>query len=69
MTQRPEIGGSDARTFELHERPEAQGLYEDLSPPALVRPGTALKIPVKLGGLNPGEDAKIVNSTDGIAWF
>ena len=31
-----------------------------LSPPALVRPGTALKIPVKLGGLNPGEDAKIV---------
>jgi len=31
-----------------------------LSPPALARPGTALKIPVKLGGLNPGEDAKIV---------
>ena len=31
-----------------------------LSPPPLVRPGTALKIPVKLGGLNPGEDAKIV---------
>jgi len=31
-----------------------------LSPPSLVRPGTALKIPVKLGGLNPGEDAKIV---------
>ncbi|MFN5041445.1 MAG: alpha-2-macroglobulin family protein, partial [Bradyrhizobium sp.] len=31
-----------------------------LSPPALVRPGTALKIPVKLGGLNPGEDAKVV---------
>src|SRR5947199_2645218 len=30
------------------------------SPPPLVRPGTALKIPVKLGGLNPGEDAKIV---------
>ena len=27
---------------------------------ALVRPGTTLKIPVKLGGLNPGEDAKIV---------
>jgi uncharacterized protein YfaS (alpha-2-macroglobulin family) len=26
----------------------------------LVRPGTSLKIPVKLGGLNPGEDAKIV---------
>ncbi|MDE5454431.1 alpha-2-macroglobulin family protein [Bradyrhizobium sp. CSA112] len=31
-----------------------------LSPPPLVRPGTSLKIPVKLGGLNPGEDAKIV---------
>ncbi len=31
-----------------------------LSPPSLVRPGTALKIPVKLGGLNPGEDAKVV---------
>jgi len=31
-----------------------------LSPPPLVRPGSALKIPVKLGGLNPGEDAKIV---------
>lgn len=31
-----------------------------LSPPALVRPGTTLKLPVKLGGLSPGEDAKIV---------
>ena len=31
-----------------------------LSPPSLVRPGSALKIPVKLGGLNPGEDAKVV---------
>jgi uncharacterized protein YfaS (alpha-2-macroglobulin family) len=31
-----------------------------LSPPALVRPGTTLKIPVKLSGLSPGEDAKIV---------
>ena len=35
-------------------------LAVNLSPPALVRPGTAMKIPVKLGGLNPGEDAKIV---------
>src|SRR5260370_1088614 len=35
-------------------------LQVNLSPPALVRPGTALKIPVKLGGLNAGEDAKIV---------
>ncbi len=25
-----------------------------------MRPGTTLKLPVKLGGLNPGEDAKIV---------
>jgi uncharacterized protein YfaS (alpha-2-macroglobulin family) len=31
-----------------------------LSPPALVRPSTALKLPIKIGGLSPGEDAKIV---------
>src|SRR5437016_5860595 len=31
-----------------------------LSPQALVRPNSSLKIPVKLGGLNPGEDAKVV---------
>ncbi len=31
-----------------------------LSPPALVRPNTTLKLPVRLGGLNPGEDAKVV---------
>jgi uncharacterized protein YfaS (alpha-2-macroglobulin family) len=31
-----------------------------LSPPALVRPNATLKIPVKLDGINPGEDAKIV---------
>src|SRR5438045_9175885 len=35
-------------------------LQVTLSPPALVRPNTTLKIPVKIGGLNPGEDAKIV---------
>src|SRR6202789_498761 len=35
-------------------------LAVNLSPPALVRPGSTLKLPVKLGGLNPGEDAKIV---------
>src|SRR6476469_5122853 len=35
-------------------------LQVHLSPPPLVRPGTALKIPVNFGGLNPGEDAKIV---------
>jgi uncharacterized protein YfaS (alpha-2-macroglobulin family) len=31
-----------------------------LSPPALVRPNSTLKLPVKLTGLNPGEDAKVV---------
>ncbi|CCE10899.1 conserved exported hypothetical protein [Bradyrhizobium sp. STM 3843] len=35
-------------------------LAVNLAPPSLVRPGSTLKIPVKLGGLNPGEDAKIV---------
>jgi alpha-2-macroglobulin len=35
-------------------------LQVSLSPPALVRPNSTLKLPVKLGGLNPGEDAKIV---------
>lgn len=39
---------------------KSRTLNVELAPPALVRPGTALKIPVKLGGLNPGEDAKIV---------
>jgi uncharacterized protein YfaS (alpha-2-macroglobulin family) len=38
----------------------AHTLTVGLSPPALVRPGTALKLPVKVGGLSPGEDAKIV---------
>jgi len=35
-------------------------LQVNLSPQALVRPNSTLKVPVKLGGLNPGEDAKIV---------
>jgi hypothetical protein len=35
-------------------------LSVSLSPPALVRPSTTLKLPVKIGGLSPGEDAKIV---------
>jgi hypothetical protein len=39
---------------------EARMLTVNLSTPALVRPGTTLKLPVKLGGLSPGEDAKIV---------
>jgi uncharacterized protein YfaS (alpha-2-macroglobulin family) len=39
---------------------KARTLTVALSPPALVRPNTTLKLPVKLGGLSPGEDAKIV---------
>ncbi len=39
---------------------QTRTLQVSLSPPALVRPNTSLKIPVKIGGLNPGEDAKIV---------
>ncbi|MFL6838203.1 MAG: alpha-2-macroglobulin family protein, partial [Bradyrhizobium sp.] len=39
---------------------KARTLQVELSPSSLVRPGTTLKIPVKLGGLSPGEDAKVV---------
>jgi uncharacterized protein YfaS (alpha-2-macroglobulin family) len=39
---------------------KARTLDVALSPPALIRPSSTLKLPVKLGGLNPGEDAKIV---------
>src|ERR1700748_3024467 len=39
---------------------QARTLQVALSPPALVRPNPKLTIPVKLGGLNPGEDAKVV---------
>jgi alpha-2-macroglobulin len=39
---------------------KAHTLAVTLSPPPLVRPGSALKIPVRLDGLNPGEDAKVV---------
>jgi len=39
---------------------KARTLAVALSPPALVRPGSTLTIPVKLGGLSPGEDAKVV---------
>jgi hypothetical protein len=35
-------------------------LKVSLTPPALVRPGTTLKLPVKIEGLSRGEDAKIV---------
>ncbi|MBN9007307.1 MAG: alpha-2-macroglobulin family protein [Rhizobiales bacterium] len=38
----------------------ARTLSVSLSPPALVRPSTTMKLPVKIGGLSPGEDAKIV---------
>jgi uncharacterized protein YfaS (alpha-2-macroglobulin family) len=37
----------------------ARTLQVALTPPDLVRPGTTLVVPVKLSGLNPGEDAKI----------
>jgi uncharacterized protein YfaS (alpha-2-macroglobulin family) len=39
---------------------KARILQVGLSPPALVRPNSTLKLPVKLTGLNPGEDAKVV---------
>ena len=39
---------------------KTRSLAVSLSPPALVRPNSTLKIAVKLDGLNPGEDAKIV---------
>jgi len=39
---------------------KARTLAVNVSAPALIRPGTTLKLPVRLGGLSPGEDAKIV---------
>jgi uncharacterized protein YfaS (alpha-2-macroglobulin family) len=39
---------------------QTRTLQVSLSPPALVRPNSTLKLPVRLGGLNPGEDAKVV---------
>ena len=39
---------------------DTRTLQVKLAPPALVRPNSPLKIPVKIGGLNPGEDAKVV---------
>ena len=38
----------------------ARTLSVNLSPPTLVRPSTTLRLPAKIGGLSPGEDAKIV---------
>ena len=46
------------RWFDIDKK--TRTLQVSLSPPALVRPNTTLKLPVKLGGLNPGEDAKVV---------
>ncbi|MGB5905067.1 MAG: alpha-2-macroglobulin [Xanthobacteraceae bacterium] len=39
---------------------DARTLKVELSPPALVRPSTTMVLPVKIGELSPGEDAKIV---------
>ncbi|MBN8959504.1 MAG: alpha-2-macroglobulin family protein [Rhizobiales bacterium] len=39
---------------------DARTLKVELSPPALVRPSTTMVLPVKIGGLSAGEDAKIV---------
>jgi uncharacterized protein YfaS (alpha-2-macroglobulin family) len=39
---------------------QSRTLQVSLSPPSPVRPNSKLTIPVKLGGLNPGEDAKVV---------
>ncbi len=39
---------------------KARTLAVNLSPPALVRPNSTLRLPVKIGGLSPGEDAKLV---------
>lgn len=38
----------------------ARTLDVALTPPSLVRPSTLLKLPIKIGGLSAGEDAKIV---------
>ena len=39
---------------------KSRTLQVSLTPPALVRPNTTMRLPIKLGGLSPGEDAKIV---------
>lgn len=39
---------------------DAHLLNVTLSPPDLVRPGKTLSLPIKVAGLSPGEDAKIV---------
>jgi alpha-2-macroglobulin len=39
---------------------KARTLALDMSLPALLRPNSALRIPIKVDGLNPGEEARIV---------
>jgi len=39
---------------------KARTLALDMPLPALLRPNSALRIPVRVGGLNPGEEARIV---------
>jgi uncharacterized protein YfaS (alpha-2-macroglobulin family) len=39
---------------------KARTLAIDMSLPTLLRPNSALRIPMKVGGLNPGEEARIV---------
>jgi hypothetical protein len=39
---------------------KARTLAVDLQPPALLRPNSALRIPVKIAGLAPGEEARVV---------
>jgi len=39
---------------------KARTLALDMSLPALLRPNSALRIPIKVGGLTPGEEARIV---------
>jgi uncharacterized protein YfaS (alpha-2-macroglobulin family) len=39
---------------------KARTLALDLGLPTMVKPNSALRIPVKVGGLNPGEEARIV---------
>jgi len=39
---------------------KARTLALDMGLPALLRPNSALRIPIKVGGLNPGEEARVV---------
>src|SRR5207253_783894 len=39
---------------------KAHTLALDMGLPALLRPNSALRIPIKVGGLNPGEEARVV---------